>query len=103
MKRARQLHGAFEAGACIVRLEPRMLAVEQRGGEHFISFGRIIIGHVADVIGNAKDFLHQHDPAAPLAARRQVLRDMQTAWPDYAILMLISPEGRVLATGAPPG
>ncbi|MFZ6761212.1 HWE histidine kinase domain-containing protein [Pseudoroseomonas sp. WGS1072] len=40
------------------------------------------------------------DPSAPLAARRQVLRDMQAAWPDYAILMLISTEGQVLATGS---
>ncbi len=38
------------------------------------------------------------DPAADLSHKRRVLRRAQETYPDYAVVGLISPEGRVLAT-----
>ncbi|RVU15294.1 sensor histidine kinase [Methylobacterium oryzihabitans] len=40
------------------------------------------------------------DPAADLSHKRRVLRRAQETYPDYAILGLISPEGRVLVTSS---
>lgn len=40
------------------------------------------------------------DPDAPVEVRRHVLRQIQATYPDYAIVIFISPEGRVLATSS---
>src|SRR3546814_6009074 len=70
MELARQLDRALELRPGIVALEPRMLAVEQRGGQHVIAVGGIVVRQLADMVGDPEDFLDQDEPAAAFADRK---------------------------------
>src|SRR3546814_1657479 len=73
MELARQLDRALELRPGIVALEPRMLAVEQRGGQHVIAVGGIVVRQLADMVGDPEDFLDQDEPAAAFAFRLRVI------------------------------
>src|SRR3546814_4190726 len=73
MELARQLDRALELRPGIVALEPRMPAVEQRGGQHVIAVGGIVVRQLADMVGDPEDFLDQDEPAAAFAFRLRVI------------------------------
>ena len=73
MKLPGELDAAREPVTRIVRFEPRMLAVEQRGREHLIAVGGVFVAQIPDMIGDPEDFLHEDQPAASFACRLRVI------------------------------
>jgi hypothetical protein len=65
-----QFDGALPARVVIAQFDTRAVAPEQVGSDHHIAVGRVLVGHVADVLVDAENLLQQHD-AGTLAAARQ--------------------------------
>ncbi len=66
---AREFHRAGQPLPAIIRLETRMLAIEQRGGQHLIPFGRIVVRQIADMIGDAENLLNEDKATQPRTLR----------------------------------
>ena len=73
MQIARQLDSPIIIRPGIVGFEPRMLAIKYGGRQHFITVRRIFVAQFADMVGDAKDFLHQHQPTTPFPGRLGVI------------------------------
>src|SRR3546814_19807024 len=73
MEFAREFDRALELRSRIIALEPRMLAVEHCRAQHFIAVPGIFVAQLADMIGDAENLLHQHQPAASLPFRPRMI------------------------------
>ena len=70
---ARQFHCAFKFRAGIVAFKAGMFAVEQGGGQYFISIRGIFIAQFTDMIGDAKYLLDEDKATAPFACRLDMI------------------------------
>ena len=63
MKFTREFYRAIKIGAGIIAFKSGCFAIKKRGREHLIAVGCILIAQLADMIGNAENFLNEDKSA----------------------------------------